>query len=221
MMDSVKRKERIENNLGLVHSCAHRFRGRGIEYEDLYGAGCVGLIKAASGFDESRGWRFSTYAVPVILGEIKRLFRDGGAVKVSRSLKELSLKTVRTREIFMNKYGREPTISELAKKMDVTPEQVAEAMSASLPPISLTVSEDDGGGQIDIPVNAPEEKIADILSLKQAIGTLEVKDRKLIILRYINNKTQTETAKLLGMTQVQVSRREKKILMQLREGLTG
>ncbi|NMB30769.1 MAG: sigma-70 family RNA polymerase sigma factor [Clostridiales bacterium] len=220
-MDSVKRKERIENNLGLVHSCAHRFRGRGIEYEDLYGAGCVGLIKAASGFDESRGWRFSTYAVPVILGEIKRLFRDGGAVKVSRSLKELSLKTVRTREIFMNKHGREPTISELAKKMDVTPEQVAEAMSASLPPISLTVSEDDGGGQIDIPVNAPEEKIADILSLKQAIGTLEVKDRKLIILRYINNKTQTETAKLLGMTQVQVSRREKKILMQLREGLTG
>ena len=121
----------------------------------------------------------------------------------------------------MNKHGREPTISELAKKMDVTPEQVAEAMSASLPPISLTVSEDDGGGQIDIPVNAPEEKIADILSLKQAIGTLEVKDRKLIILRYINNKTQTETAKLLGMTQVQVSRREKKILMQLREGLTG
>lgn len=220
-MDSVKRKERIENNLGLVHSCAHRFRGRGIEYEDLYGAGCVGLIKAASGFDESRGWRFSTYAVPVILGEIKRLFRDGGAVKVSRSLKELSLKTVRTREIFMSKHGREPTISELAKKMDVSPEQVAEAMSASLPPISLTISEDDGGGQIDIPVNAPEEKIADILSLKQAIGNLEVKDRKLIILRYINNKTQTETAKLLGMTQVQVSRREKKILMQLREGMTG
>ncbi|NMA79885.1 MAG: sigma-70 family RNA polymerase sigma factor [Clostridiales bacterium] len=220
-MDSVKRKERIENNLGLVHSCAHRFRGRGIEYEDLYGAGCVGLIKAASGFDESRGWRFSTYAVPVILGEIKRLFRDGGAVKVSRSLKELSMKTVRNREIYMNKYGREPTISELAQMMDVTPEQVAEAMSASLPPISLTVSEDDGGGQIDIPVNAPEEKIADILSLKQAINTLEVKDRKLIILRYINNKTQTETAKLLGMTQVQVSRREKKILMQLREGLTG
>lgn len=220
-MDSVKRKERIENNLGLVHSCAHRFRGRGIEYEDLYGAGCVGLIKAASGFDESRGWRFSTYAVPVILGEIKRLFRDGGAVKVSRSLKELSMKTVRNREIYMNKYGREPTISELAQMMNVTPEQVAEAMSASLPPISLTVSEDDGGGQIDIPVNAPEEKIADILSLKQAINTLEVKDRKLIILRYINNKTQTETAKLLGMTQVQVSRREKKILMQLREGLTG
>lgn len=220
-MDSVKRKERIENNLGLVHSCAHRFRGRGIEYEDLYGAGCVGLIKAASGFDESRGWRFSTYAVPVILGEIKRLFRDGGAVKVSRSLKELSMKAVRNREVYMNKYGREPTISELAQMMDVTPEQVAEAMSASLPPISLTVSEDDGGGQIDIPVNAPEEKIADILSLKQAINTLEVKDRKLIILRYINNKTQTETAKLLGMTQVQVSRREKKILMQLREGLTG
>lgn len=220
-MDSVKRKERIENNLGLVHSCAHRFRGRGIEYEDLYGAGCVGLIKAASGFDESRGWRFSTYAVPVILGEIKRLFRDGGAVKVSRSLKELSMKTVRNREVYMNKYGREPTISELAQMMNVTPEQVAEAMSASLPPISLTVSEDDGGGQIDIPVNAPEEKIADILSLKQAINTLEVKDRKLIILRYINNKTQTETAKLLGMTQVQVSRREKKILMQLREGLTG
>lgn len=211
----------IESNLGLVHACAHRFRGRGVEYDDLYGAGCIGLLKAAAGFDEGRGVRFSTYAVPVILGEIKRLFRDGGAIKVSRSLKELSLKTTRAREQFLTLHGREPTISELAQLVGCDPMTVTEAITVGLPPISLTESDEEGGGQLDIPVEAPEEEIADLLSLQQVIGDLEARDRRLIILRYWGNKTQTETAELLGMTQVQVSRREKKILSALKEKLTG
>ncbi len=213
------REEVISGNMGLVHSCAHRFKGRGIEYDDLFQAGCIGLIKATDAFDEDRGVKFSTYAVPVILGEMKRLFRDGGSVKVSRTLKELSLKTTRARERFLQKNGREPTIGELAELLGITQEEAAEAVSASMHPVSLTGSDEEGGGQLDIPVDPPEEEVTDLLSLKEAIVRLEASDRKLVMLRYFENKTQTETAKVLGMTQVQVSRREKKILMQLRTRL--
>ncbi len=213
------REEVISGNMGLVHSCAHRFKGRGIEYDDLFQAGCIGLIKATDAFDENRGVKFSTYAVPVILGEMKRLFRDGGSVKVSRTLKELSLKTTRARERFLQKNGREPTIGELAELLGITQEEAAEAVSASMHPVSLTGSDEEGGGQLDIPVDPPEEEVTDLLSLKEAIVRLEASDRKLVMLRYFENKTQTETAKVLGMTQVQVSRREKKILMQLRTRL--
>lgn len=208
--------EFIENNLGLVHLCANRFRGRGIEYDDLYGAGCIGLLKAAKGFDEDRGVRFSTYAVPVILGEIKRLFRDGGAIKVSRSIKELSMKVTRIREKFMLREGRDPTVTELAELAEAKEENVVEALSVSLPPISLTETLDDNGSQTDIPIDAPDNEIADILSLKQVMNCLEAKDRRLIYLRYFSNKTQTQTAKELDMTQVQVSRREKKLLNYMR-----
>ncbi len=114
-------------NLGLVHALAHRMKGRGIEYEELYSAGCLGLVKAVNGFDESRGLRFSTYAVPVILGEMKRLFRDGGSVKVSRSLKEFSLKVSRERETLSRKLDRDPTLSELAESMGEPLEHIAEA----------------------------------------------------------------------------------------------
>ena len=205
--------------MGLVHACAHRFKGRGIEYDDLFQAGCMGLIKAYDAFDTERGVRFSTYAVPVILGEMRRLFRDGGAVKVSRTLKELSVKATRMRENYQAKHGREPTISEIAGMLEVDEEQVIEAFGASMPPISLTESEEEGGGQLDLPVASPEEEIADLLSLKSVIGTLPPKDRRLIVLRYFQNKTQTETARELGMTQVQVSRREKKILIAMRGSL--
>ncbi len=211
----------VSQNLGLVHSCAHRFKGRGIEYEDLFQAGCMGLVKAAKGFDQSRGVRFSTYAVPVILGEMKRLFRDGGTVKVGRTLKELSIKAMRARERLGNTLGRDPTVGELAQELGVEPEEAAEAISASLPPVSLTAGEEEGGGQIDIPVEAPEEKLNDLIALKEVVSELPPKDRKLIVLRYFGSKTQTETADLLGMTQVQVSRREKVILRELRKQLTG
>lgn len=211
----------ITENMGLVHTCAHRFTGKGIEYEDLFQAGCMGLVKAFDAFDRERGVRFSTYAVPVILGEIRRLFRDGGTVKVSRTLKELSIRTAREREKFALKEGREPTIKELAERLGVSEEDVTEAVCAAAPVISLTADEDNGGGQSDIPVASPEEQIAERLSVIQAVSSLEERDRAIVRLRYYENKTQTQTAAALGMTQVQVSRREKKILGLLRQELSG
>ena len=218
-MNSVaEREQMIENNMGLVHACAHKFKGRGIEYEDLFQAGCIGLIKASDAFDAQRGVRFSTYAVPVILGEMRRLFRDGGAVKVSRTLKELSLRIGRERDAFCKREGREPTVSELSSSMGLPEEQIVEAISAAMPPVSLTY-EDEDGGQIDLPVSSPEEALADRISLDQVLSALEERDRQLIILRYFREQTQTQTAQALGMTQVQVSRREKKILAALRAQL--
>lgn len=216
---NIQKSAFVEQNLGLVHLCANRFRGRGIEYDDLYSAGCIGLIKAVSAFDEGRGLKFSTYAVPVILGEIKRLFRDGGSIKVSRSVKELSLRTVRERERFVKEHGREPVVSELCRLLDAPEEAVIEALSVSLPPISLTENAEDGEGQMDVPVESPDVDIGDLISLRQVMGTLEAKDRQLLYLRYFQNKTQSETAQKLDMTQVQVSRREKKLLSEMREVL--
>lgn len=211
------RDEFIKANLPLVHSLANRFRGRGIEYEELFSAGSVGLVKAYDNFDESRGLCFSTYAVPVILGEIKRLFRDGGAVKMSRSLKELSLKAVKARDE-LSKSGTEPTVGEIAEYLGVSAEDAAEAVAASLPPISLTSAED--GGEYDLPEDSGESALIDKLALRQCLNELSADDRRLIILRYFRGKTQSQTAVLLGMTQVQVSRRERKILDNLRALLT-
>lgn len=216
------REEQICGNIGLVHSCAKRFRDRGLEYDDLFQAGCVGLAKAVDGFEPERGLQFSTYAVPVILGEMRRLFREGGTVKVSRTLKELSLKVSRERTRMAMELDREPTVFELATRLSRTPEEIAEALQASLPPLSLTGErEDDEGANIDLPVAAPEEKITDRLALRQVLATLEPKDRELILLRYMGNRTQQATADRLGMTQVQVSRRERRILDHLRKQLTG
>ena len=151
------RESFIEENLGLVHSCAGRFKGRGIEYDDLYSAGCMGLVKAYDGFDEGRGVCFSTYAVPVILGEIKKLFRDGGTVKVSRSIKELGLKVNDAREQYLKANGAEPTLAWLAQKLEVRPEQVALAIRAGQPTLSLTAAgEEEKSGEWDIPVDSPE-----------------------------------------------------------------
>ncbi|MFZ2540022.1 MAG: sigma-70 family RNA polymerase sigma factor [Oscillospiraceae bacterium] len=213
---AVEKDQFVKKNFGLVHSCANRFRGRNIEYDDLFGAGCVGLLKAIDGFDDTRGIMFSTYAVPVILGEIKRLFRDGGAIKVSRSLKELSIKAVRARERFSVYNGREPTINELAEMLDTDSETIVEALNVSIPPMSLTVSEEDGGGQVDVCIEGDDDTLCDVISLNEVINRLDEPDRNLIALRYFKSKTQAETAKLLGMTQVQVSRREKKLLEKLR-----
>lgn len=210
-----------ENNLGLVHLCANRFRGKGIEYDDLFGAGCMGLVKASNAFDENRGVKFSTFAVPVILGEIKRLFRDGGTVKVSRGLKEKSLKIIKLRDSFVSQKGREPTVSELSDFSGATIEEVVMALNVTLPPISLTDnSENPDFSEADIPVKAPDEDIMNTLSVNQLMNRLEPCDRKLIYLRYFKEKTQTEVAKELDMTQVQVSRREKKLLAKMRESLT-
>ena len=219
------REEYICSNTGLVHACARRFLGRGIEYDDLFQAGCVGLVKAVDGFDESRGLRFSTYAVPVILGEVRRLFRDGGAVKVSRSLKELSMKAMRAKEQFTSREGREPTVSEVASLLGVEPEQAALALGAALPPLSLTRTDygggDDAGEQIDVPEASPDEAITDRLALRQVLSELPPGDRAIIEWRYLRRCTQQVTADKLGMTQVQVSRRERRILEDLRKKLIG
>ncbi len=203
----------VEDNLGLVHSLAARFKGRGIEYEELFAAGCEGLIKAGRGFDESRGLQFSTYAVPVILGELRRLFRDGGTVKVSRGLKELSLKAARAREQ-LSKNGHEPKLSEIAEALGVSAEQAGEAVCAALPPISLTY--DDNGEDMELPVPPEQARLTEHIALEQCLAKLQNDERKLIDLRYRQNKTQTETGIILGLSQVQVSRKEKKILSKLR-----
>lgn len=206
----------IESNLGLVHACASRFKGRGIEYDDLYSAGCVGLIKATDHFDAERGLCFSTYAVPVILGEMRRLFRDGGTVKVSRSLKELSLKINRIVKDFRDKNGFEPTILQIAEIMELEPQQIAEAINAGTQPLSLTADNENGERQIDIPVAPPEEKLTELMALRQIITELNQTEQQIILLRFFKNKTQSETGKALNMSQVQVSRKEKKILEKMK-----
>ena len=211
------RDEFIAANLPLVHSLANRFRGRGIDYDELFSAGSLGLVKAYDNFDETRGLCFSTYAVPVILGEMRRLFRDGGTVKMSRSLKELSMRVQRAREE-LSQSGAEPTLSELAEYLGVSPEEAAEAVQASVPPLSLTEREE--GGELDVPVESAENALIDKLALRQCMEKLSEEDRTLIVLRYFRNKTQSETAQVMGMTQVQVSRRERKILEELRLQMT-
>lgn len=214
------RDSRITENLGLVHSCCHRFTGRGVEYDDLYQAGCVGLIKAADRFDESRGLCFSTYAIPSILGEIKRIFRDGGAVKISRSLKELSLKVTRERTRLAAQLGYEPTVSELSASLGVPPEEVTEALCASAAPVSLTV--DDDGEQSEIQIACDDrDDICNRVMIDEAVAILDERERQIIALRYFGEKTQSQTAQQLGMTQVQISRREKVILGQMRNYLSG
>ena len=214
------REQAIESNMGLVHACAKRFRGRGIEYDDLVQAGCLGLVKAVDHFDEGRGLQFSTYAVPVILGEMRRLFRDGGEIKVGRALKELSLKAARACNEFSLREGRQPTICELAEQLGVEPAEASQALGASQQPLSLSADEENGGGQIDVPTEAPEEKISELIALKQVVGELDPRDRSLIVMRFFKSRTQTQTAEVLGMTQVQVSRREKKILQDLKAKLS-
>lgn len=214
-----ERNKLVEDNLGLVYSCANRFKGRGAEYDDLFQAGCVGLIKAADNFDESRGFSFSTYAVPVILGEIKRIFRDGGTVKVGRAIKEKSRAALKQKEEIAVKLGREPTISELAFSLGVDAAEAAMLLNASMPVVSLTAS-DEGEGQLDIPVDSPENEVSDFLALRQVLESLDERDRIMIELRYYGGLTQSKTAVKLGMTQVQVSRREKIVLEQIRKKLT-
>lgn len=213
-----RRNELVEKNLGLVHACANRFRGRGAEYEDLFQAGCVGIIKAADNFDPSRGFSFSTYAVPVILGEIKRIFRDSGSVKVGRALKERSRAAMKRREEIATSLGREPTVTELAQVLGIETAEAAMLINASMPVISLTVGEENGE-QLDIPVQSPEDEVSDLLALRQAVESLDERDRKMIEMRYYDGMTQSATAAALGMTQVQVSRREKAVLLILRKKL--
>ena len=206
----------ITDNFGLVRACAGKFTGRGIEYEDLFQIGCIGLIKAAKGFDESRGLMFSTYAVPTIIGEIKRVFRDTGAIKVSRTLKELSFRVAKVREQLEKRDGREPTVGEISEALGVGRDEVSDAICVLMPVESLTREDEDGSSQIDLPIQSEEEHINDKIYVDTLLKKLEPEERKLIKLRYYMYRTQSETATIMNMTQVQVSRNEKRILAKLR-----
>lgn len=214
-----QREEKIESNMGLVYSVANRFIGKGVDFEDLVQIGCVGLIKAVDNFDESRGFSFSTYAVPVIIGEIRQFFRDDGTVKVSRTVKELGRKIAKLKEEFILDKGIEPTISEISEKIGISPEETARAINASMPVYSLTVNEDEQNSEYNVPVESYDRAVSDKIALLEVLSSLDENDRLLIKCRYFDELNQTKTAEIIGTTQVQVSRREKKLLSLLRSKL--
>ena len=221
--DEKARAQLVEENTGLIWCIVKRFYGRGTEAEDLFQIGSIGLLKAIDKFDTSYEVKFSTYAVPMISGEIKRFLRDDGMIKVSRSLKELSYKAYLARERMQERLGKEPTIEELAAELGVEKEELAMAMEAGSEVESLhkTIYQSDGN-EIQLmdklaEKEEREEKVINHLLLVQLLKELGKEERQLLYLRYFANKTQTETGKKLGISQVQVSRMEKKVLKSLRE----
>lgn len=217
--EKAERDALISGNIGLVHACANRFRGKGTEYDDLFQAGCVGLIKAADGFKPELGFAFSTYAVPVILGEIKRIFRDSGSVKIGRALKEKARYAMQEKERMVVQLDREPTISELAQRLNIDIAETAELLIAAMPTVSLTQQDEEESKQLEIPTPSVEDEVSEKIALSQVIEDLPENDKRLIELRYFQGLTQTVTAQKLNMSQVQVSRKERTILKELRARL--
>lgn len=218
--EKTERELLISENIGLVHACANKFRGKGTEYDDLFQAGCVGLIKAADGFKPELGFAFSTYAVPVILGEIKRIFRDSGSVKIGRALKEKARNAMYEKELMASQLDREPTISELAQRLNLDIAETAELLIAAMPTVSLTQHDDDDNSkQIEIPTMSVEDEVSEKIALSQVIQDLPEEDKRLIELRYFEGLTQSVTAQMLNISQVQVSRKERSILKELRARL--
>ena len=221
--DKAARDILIEENMGLIHHVVKRFLGRGVEAEDLFQIGAVGLVKAVDRFDLSFGVRFSTYAVPMIAGEIKRFLRDDSMIKVSRSLKELAVKAARLREQLLMERGEEPGVDELAERLRVEPEELVQAMDSSTEVESLqkVISQGDGEEvslveRVEQGRDEQEALLCRIL-LEELLSSLDPKERRLIVLRFFHDRTQTQVASELGMSQVQVSRLEKKILSALKE----
>ncbi|MBQ3055896.1 MAG: sigma-70 family RNA polymerase sigma factor [Clostridia bacterium] len=216
----------ITENMGLVRAAAMRFRDRGIEYEDLMQIGTIGMLRAIRTFDVSRGTAFSTFAVPLIVGEIRRNLRDDGIIHVSRSYKQLAAELARQKQEFISKEGREPTLGELAAAVGVTGEEAAIALSATSPVASLSekLFEDEKGELGDRITDDESEHepaiLTDRIALSEAISHMPPLWRKILLIRYFRNRTQQETAEVLGLTQVKVSREEKKILTFLRGEMT-
>ncbi|EOD01509.1 RNA polymerase sporulation sigma factor SigF [Caldisalinibacter kiritimatiensis] len=215
----------VEHNIGLVRSVLKKFSNRGYDSEDLFQLGCIGLIKAIQKFDTSYKVRFSTYAVPMIIGEIKRFLRDDGIIKVSRSLKQTANKAKMTKESLTKKLGREPTIEEIAEEINIDKEDIIMALDSNHHPEYLydVIHQNDGSPIFLIDKVSEEEQnigILDKITLKETINKLEPRDRQIIILRYFKDKTQTEVAKMLGISQVQVSRIEKKVLNNMKKMLS-
>lgn len=221
-------KERVvTENLGLVWAVARRFLGRGHELEDLYQIGCIGLMKCIDKFDLSFDVKFSTYAVPMISGEIKRFLRDDGMIKVSRTLKETAYKVKRAREEIVNRTGIEPKLEEISDALEIDMEEIVASLDASVEVESIhkTIYQNDGNAIYLIDkiadVEDENETLLDHLVVEELMEHLEDMEEKIIKLRYFENKTQTEIAKEIGISQVQVSRMEKRILLKMRQRLIG
>ncbi len=212
----------IENNVMLVKSIVNRFKNKGVEYEDLVQIGLLGLIKAIYNFDESYNVRFSTYAVPLIIGEIKRFMRDDGEIKVSRIIKYQAHKINKFIEEYQIKTGEEPSLNEISKNLDISVDEVVLALDSNKMPVSLYETVDDGQEKsqqlIDkIPAKESEDDVINKLYVKNLLNLLNERERKIIVLRYFRDQTQSEVAKILGVSQVQVSRLENKILARLKD----
>lgn len=216
--------ELVEQNMGLVYSAVRRFTARNCEFDDLVQIGSIGLIKAAKKFDTSFGTQFSTYAVPMIIGEIKRFLRDDGAVKISRALKETAMKGWRCEEILRKRLNREPTIREISEECGISAETLLEAFDAAAPPESLYEKVYNNGGKditlVDtIAASDMEEDVVNKVLVNEMMSVLSEREKKILILRYFRGKTQSEIARQFGVSQVQISRIEKKAMDKIRSSL--
>ena len=211
----------LVENSGLIWSVAKRYYGRGVESEDLYQLGCLGFLKAVRGFDQSYGTQFSTYAVPKIAGEIRRFLRDDGAVKVSRGVKERALAVRLARDRLCARLGREPTLSELSDATGLEPEDIAAAETATMPVASIHSESGEEGFTLESVLGdgGMEDEVVERLALRAAIDRLPERERQVVLLRFFKNLTQDRAAKVLGVSQVQVSRIERRALGHLREVL--
>ena len=214
--------ELISSNMGLVKNIARRFIGRGTDYEDIVQIGSIGMIKAAKSFDESYGTAFSTYAVPLIIGEIRRFLRDDGMIKVSRDIKRRAISVLRAKEEFVKRNSREPKMSELCALCGLSADEIVECLDATSPVCSLQDQIGDDGMTVEMVTPSPENEIdksTDFIALGEAVKTLDEQSQKIIALRFYRELSQQQTAKILGITQVKVSREEKKIFEKLKKCL--
>lgn len=223
--DAQAEGELIAGNMGLVKSIAVRFMGRGEELDDLIQLGSIGLLKAARGYDESYGTAFSTYAVPMIIGEIRRYLRDNGPIKIGRSVKQLGVKIMRERERFNTEYNREPTVAELADNLGVSKEDIVNALDAAAPVLSLqdALTNDDGDFTLESLVGDSDDigALIESVSIEKAISELPEEERMIVHMRYSKGLTQAQVGEILGFSQVKVSRMEKRIMEKLRGQLVG
>lgn len=221
--DQIAKEYILENNINLVRSVVHRFTNRGYEWDDLFQLGCIGLVKAIERFDTTFSVKFSTYAVPMIIGEIRRFMRDDNPVKVSRPVKELAYKVHRTQERLQGILGREPTIAEIAKDLSLVPQEIVAALEANQSPVSLyaSVFHDSGDPILLLDqlkyCDGQDNAYFENLALKEVLLRLPEKERVVIQLRFFADKTQAEVAEIIGLSQVQISRIEKYALKLMRE----
>lgn len=222
--DAQAREYVVTNNIGLVWSIVRKFLNRGHEADDLFQIGCIGLIKAIDKFDETYGVRFSTYAVPMIMGEIKRHIRDDGIIKVSRSLKEISVRARSAMDRLSKELGREPTVNEVSEAVGVPADELVMALDATVVPESINAVVTDDGKELESIIDGGEnmeQAVINKIAVKEALMNLEPRERQIIVMRYFNDKTQAQIAAQLGISQVQVSRIEKKVLSRMRDKMTG